>query len=135
MDKKLTRSQSDKVIAGVCGGLGRYFQIDPVILRVLAVLLLLVNGFGAILYIIAWVAIPQDKMKEKEMKKDETVEETSRITDSGDNYVLISMFAILLGVLLLINNFVDIFNFHKTWPVLLIFLGIVLLARNTGENK
>lgn len=135
MEKKLQRSQSNKVVAGVCGGLGEYFQIDPVIFRVLAVLLLLVNGYGAILYVIGWVAIPEGN-KKKQIKEEEMPQkEDPQTNQPTSNYVLISVFAILLGTLLLINNFVDLFNFHKTWPVLLIFLGVVLLARNYGESK
>jgi phage shock protein C len=61
-NKKLTRSQDNRWLAGVCGGLGEYFNIDPTIIRVLFVLFtMLFSVFvgGAILYAILWVLIPE----------------------------------------------------------------------------
>lgn len=58
--KRLTRSTSNKVIAGVCGGMGDYFNIDPVIVRVIWLILLLGAGTGLIAYLIAWLVIPEE---------------------------------------------------------------------------
>jgi len=58
--KKLYRSNTQKVIGGVAGGLGEYFNIDPVIIRVLFVLLILAGGGGLLLYVIMWIFIPQN---------------------------------------------------------------------------
>ena len=57
----LRRSRDDRVIAGVCGGLGRYFGIDPVILRLVFVVLLLAGGSGILLYGVGWIAIPEER--------------------------------------------------------------------------
>ena len=57
--RRLYRSPDSRVIAGVCGGLGAYFRIDPVILRILFVLLFFVNGVGLLAYIILWIAVPK----------------------------------------------------------------------------
>ena len=57
--KKFTRSISDRRIAGVCGGLGRYFNIDPILIRVAFVCLLLFGGSGLLLYLIFWVISPE----------------------------------------------------------------------------
>lgn len=57
--KRLYRSESDKVIAGVCAGLAQYFDIDPVLVRVAFVLLALLGGPGILLYIILWIVIPE----------------------------------------------------------------------------
>ena len=60
--KNLVRSKKNKVIAGVCGGNGNYLDIDPVLLRLLWVLLILVSfGTGILAYIIAWIIIPKEK--------------------------------------------------------------------------
>lgn len=56
--KKLYRSRTDKKIAGICGGLAQYFDVDPVIVRLCWVLFTLLGGAGIILYIIAWFIIP-----------------------------------------------------------------------------
>jgi phage shock protein PspC (stress-responsive transcriptional regulator) len=57
--KRLYRSPDSRVIAGVCGGLGAYFKIDPVILRIVFVLMFFVNGVGLLAYIILWIAVPR----------------------------------------------------------------------------
>ena len=58
-DKRLVRSQSDKMIGGVCGGLGEYFGIDPTLIRI-AFALLVVFGAGSplLLYLLLWIVIP-----------------------------------------------------------------------------
>lgn len=58
MANKLYRSETDKMIGGVCGGLGEYFQIDSTIIRLLWAALVLVGGSGILLYLIAWILIP-----------------------------------------------------------------------------
>ncbi len=58
--KRLYRSRSDKMIGGVCGGLGEYFDVDPTIIRVLWVAVTLFGGAGVIAYLILWVIVPQE---------------------------------------------------------------------------
>jgi phage shock protein C len=60
--KKLYRSQKNKMIAGVCGGIGEYFDIDPTLVRVGFVLLALPGGLpGILLYLILAVVVPQEE--------------------------------------------------------------------------
>ena len=56
--KRLYRSRTNKVIGGVCGGIGEYFNIDPVLIRLVLVLFSFMGGGGIIAYIIAWMVIP-----------------------------------------------------------------------------
>lgn len=57
--KRLYRSKEHRVIAGVCSGIAEYFNIDPVIPRILAILTLLPGGIpGILLYVILWIIIP-----------------------------------------------------------------------------
>jgi len=58
----LRRSRDHRVVAGVCGGLGEYFGIDPVLFRVVVVVLALFGGWGLLLYVLAWVLIPEAPM-------------------------------------------------------------------------
>ena len=61
-DKKLTRSADNRWVAGVCGGLGEYFGIDPTLIRVIFILASLLLGAvvgGMILYAILWVILPE----------------------------------------------------------------------------
>ncbi len=58
--KRLYRSRTDKKIAGVCGGIAKYFDVDPVFIRLCWILIALLGGSGIILYIVAWIIIPLD---------------------------------------------------------------------------
>ena len=58
ISKRLMRSSRDKKIAGVCGGLAEYFDIDPTIIRVLWLLAIFLGGTGVLAYIILWIVLP-----------------------------------------------------------------------------
>lgn len=58
MEKRLERSSQNKVIGGVCAGLGRYFDLDPTLVRIGFLVALLVFGFGPLIYIILWLVMP-----------------------------------------------------------------------------
>lgn len=59
--KRLYRSSKNKIIAGVCSGIGEYYGIDPVVIRLVWVILSLVSfGFGVLAYLIAWMIIPRN---------------------------------------------------------------------------
>ncbi len=59
--KRLYRSRANHILGGVCGGLGDYFRLDPVLIRLIWLILILFGGIGLILYIIAWVIIPLEE--------------------------------------------------------------------------
>ncbi len=58
MARRLQRSRTEKLIGGVCGGLGQYFDIDPTIIRVIWVVITLMGGAGILAYLILWVVVP-----------------------------------------------------------------------------
>lgn len=53
------RSTTDKKVAGVCGGIAAYFDVDSTVVRVLWVLAVLGGGFGVLAYIVLWIALPE----------------------------------------------------------------------------
>ncbi len=57
--KRLYRSRSDQMIAGVCAGIAEYFNSDPSLIRILWLFFTLAGGSGIIAYIIAWIIIPE----------------------------------------------------------------------------
>lgn len=59
--KRLYRSKTNRVIAGVCGGIGEYFNIDPTIVRLLWIMFVFLGGSGILAYIIAWIIIPDKR--------------------------------------------------------------------------
>lgn len=58
--KRLYRSRTDRMIAGVCGGIAEYSNIDPTVVRLLWLLVSLLWGVGITAYIIAWIIIPEE---------------------------------------------------------------------------
>jgi phage shock protein C len=58
--KRLFRSRRDRVFGGVCGGLGNYLDVDPVLVRVVWAILFFAAGVGFLAYILAWIIIPEE---------------------------------------------------------------------------
>lgn len=61
VDKKLTRSKENRMLGGVCGGLGKYLGIDPTIIRLIWAVSAVFWGAGIVLYVLAWIIIPEEK--------------------------------------------------------------------------
>ena len=146
--KRLYRSRKNSVIGGVCGGLGEYFDVDPVLIRIIWAVSILVGGVGVIAYVIAWIAIPQDSKVEagepqetkegdehrttedKPIRDESFLEERRKRRRTGGGLILIGA-----GVLLLVSNFSPWFRIEKFWPLILIGIGIAILigqSRNTN---
>jgi phage shock protein C len=58
--RKLYRSRSNRQIAGVCGGLAEYFNLDATLLRVLFIVLAVLGGSGIVLYLAMWIIVPRE---------------------------------------------------------------------------
>jgi len=155
--KRLYRSRKDCVIAGVCGGIAEYFDIDPTLVRIIAVLTIFLNGIGLVAYLIAWIFIPQNPesiAKEKTEEKKRTAEtmrekaeniahqigeeirggsdkaehrKNSRLVGGG--------ILICLGFLFLVNNFLPWFGLSRLWPLILVILGLALLTGGLRRRK
>jgi phage shock protein C len=115
----LRRSTSDKVVAGVAGGLGRYLGIDPVIIRIALVVLALTGGSGVLLYIIAWIAIPEEQPGEV----------PPGVTAPDRNHGIIVLGAVLMiaGGLLFADRLIPSFS-SFTGPLILVGLGAALVV-------
>ena len=119
MDKKFCRSKNDALIAGVCGGIGEYFNVDSNIVRLVFVIFS-IFGIGVIVYIFLWAFLPYS---DSQSIKRENNNDGSRIFDmdkEGDIFKIItkknnsSLFAVIIivvGVLFLLNNFFHIFYY------------------------
>jgi phage shock protein C len=152
MSTKLYRSQSDKMIAGVCGGLSRYLGIDATLVRLFFLLLGFANGGIAILiYFILWIVMPPDEQTIRAGMEDTLRAGTAEIADSartfGDDIrrtlhdrprdvaLVFGIALVILDCLFLVQNlgipWLHWFSFDLVWPVLLIAGGIVMLLRQT----
>jgi len=125
MEKKLYRSRKNSMIAGVCGGLGEYLNVDPTIMRLVAVLLVFADGIGLLAYIIAWIIIPRNPELEAEIVASQK---------SELSWLLPGLALILIGLIFLLNNLVSWFRFSYLWPLVLIVLGIFILVRSQRKH-
>jgi len=66
--KRLYRSKTERLLGGVCGGIGQYYDTDPNLIRILWVVLTLLSvGIGVIAYIVAWILIPEEPEERAEI--------------------------------------------------------------------
>lgn len=148
--KKLYKSQTDKVIAGVCGGIAEYFNIDPIIVRIAFVVATFLNGLGILAYIILLIALPEANSTQtpKEAIKNNANEIGAKIKDAFSNVTsetngenakkLWGILLLVAGAVFLLANFeIDFgFDFWRFWPVIIIAFGIyILIKRDNGTDK
>ena len=154
MEKRLYRSRSDRMLWGVCGGLAKYFGIDPTIVRVIAVLLIFANGLGILAYIILAIVVPLEGSKAtapKEAVREnvEDIKETAselgrevRSTLTGEEGKseevaelrhrrrnILGIILIVLGVIFLLGSFNLFWWFHwsNLWPLILVAIGVLII--------
>ena len=116
--RTVRRSRGDRVIAGVCGGLGRYLGIDPMLLRVAFIILSLANGLGLIAYVVAWVAIPEEGADQPAGPAPEPRRETGRMVLGGS--------LVVLGLVLLLDRLAPDLD-ELFWPVAVVAVGVAVM--------
>lgn len=113
--RKLVRSREDRVIAGVAGGLGAYFGIDPILFRIGFVLLVIAGaGSGLVLYLIAWLVLPEGEA------------DTRRPAAGGAGGVLLGGILVAVGLFWLADTIFPSLG-EYVGPVGLVLLGAALL--------
>lgn len=148
MEKRLLRSKQNKVIAGVCGGFGEYFGIDPAIIRIVWVILSFASsGMGFIGYIIAMFIIPQNAAGtfnknmgdsqndwrtntcDEEIGKDDMFKSQG----SGKGSIVVGALLVFMGVVFLAQRFFHWVNMRNMWPVILIALGAIIVLKGRRD--
>lgn len=139
---RLFRSESDRVIGGVCAGLGRYLAVDPVLVRLAFVVLALVNGVGAVIYLILWIVLPGESSLElsgdalMRANVSDMRAQAGRLVGALRNRqqgaLVIGVALVAVGVVFLLGNFVPWLTPGLLWPIVLIALGAYLLFSRRG---
>ncbi len=125
VEKRLYRSRTEKTIAGVCGGLGEYFGIDPTFIRVIAVLLIFADGLGLIAYLIAWLVMPKQPLD---------AVGTPRAEYASWNRYIPGAILVGLGIVFILHRHYWWWHMERFWPVLLIAFGLLLVFRAGKRN-
>jgi phage shock protein PspC (stress-responsive transcriptional regulator) len=141
--KKLYRSKIDRVVFGVCGGLGEYFEVDSLILRILFILLTFTGGSGIIIYLILAVIIPdgeeQKKTKGKELineAQEKTQEIAEELKGSGswikNTKNIIGLIIVFIGLNILFERAFDFspfsfINWGVVWALIIVIIGAKII--------
>lgn len=150
MSTRITKSKTDKVIDGVCGGLAEYFGIDSVIVRLIFVVLIFFNGIGLFLYIILVIIMPKPDRIDQSPK--ETIQENvqeigERVREAGEGLGAalskkteekhsnrgrwLGILLIVLGIFFLLDNLhlIRWMDGDLIWPIIIILVGAWLLIK------
>ena len=134
-NKRLERDLQNKVLGGVCSGLGNYFNMDPTFWRVLLFVLFLFGCFGLLIYIILWIAMPAAK---PQPITNTTSQEVTTVEDDKKkrNGNMVAGFTLIgIGIISLIGRYIPQINWRTAWPILLIVLGIILIIPFKSEKS
>ncbi len=155
-NKRLYRSSKSKVFGGVAGGIAEYFDVDPIIIRLLFVIIAFAGGGGAIVYLILWIALPLEPLSMFHMNmgtgvpgepgnpeaepapaytQDTTQPFGMPVKSENRNSLIGGVILISLGLIFLANRFIPYINFRDLWPLILVVIGGVLIATSWAERK
>lgn len=133
MEKKLYRSSNDKVLAGVCGGIGEYFAVDTVIVRLLWVVFTLMGGAGLIAYIVAAIIIPANpaysSIDDNYTRTGDSPERPERKNSSRNTSLALGTGLVLFGAFVLMKDFLPFIPRDFFLAAILIGLGIFFLVK------
>ena len=142
---RLTRSESDKMISGVCGGIATYLGVDSVFVRLAFLVLAFASGVGILLYLILMILMPSEVNFEQPAGKvaQDNIEQFGSDVSSGYKRVrkhpqgpaIAASLLIVLGIYLLLSNlgWLGWLTGGVFWSLVLIGLGIYLISRRNQE--
>jgi phage shock protein C len=144
MEKKLTRNSSDKMVAGVASGLASYFQLDVTWVRIAFALAAFFGGGGIWIYIILWIAVPENKNTAfgftdyKQDMEENNFGSTFKSKEKVNYNLLGGLILIGLGGYFLLDEFDIIpywFRIGKLWPLIFVAIGLSILFKGIKSNK
>ncbi|MCK9212313.1 MAG: PspC domain-containing protein [Ignavibacteriaceae bacterium] len=140
MTKRLYRSRTEKMIAGVAGGIAQYLDIDPVFVRIAFVCLVFFSGAGLIIYFVSAIIIPKEELvgttqpaeEPEEKVKERSVEKAKR---KAKREKIFGGILIVLGVIFLADNLFMNISFENIFPIVLIGVGFWMIFNTFKKEK
>jgi len=131
MEKKLYRSANDRVFAGVCGGIGEYFAVDTVIIRLLWVVFTVMGGAGLIAYIIAAIIVPLNPVGGTISGSYSGAESQSSSEHQGSkgSSVVLGIILLVFGGFVIVKDFIPWIPRDMIFAAVLIGLGIFFIVK------
>jgi phage shock protein C len=126
--RELRRSKTDRMVAGVAGGLARYFGIDPILVRVAFVVFTLAGGSGVLAYLILWLVVPEESEAEAGASTASVPAPSAHLLQ-----VLFGAVLVAAGTIFLIDQVVPWFD-RVIWPATLILLGAIVLLHGAKRD-
>lgn len=139
MSRRLYRSQTESMLGGVAGGVAKYLDLDPALVRVVwALLALVTGGVFFILYIVMWIVVPLAPEPAPGTEGEAAAAGADPVTSwsprpprarrsSGGGSWIFGLVLIGLGLYFLAREYLPDINFDRLWPLGLVLLGVVLL--------
>lgn len=137
MEKKLTRDPQEKMIAGVAAGIGNYFQLDITWVRIAFALAAVFGGTGLWIYIILWIAVPEDRKPpytytDYRMDSEEPLKPVNQTKNGTNTSLFLGFLLIAMGAYFLLGEF-DLlpywFSVKKLWPLIFVIIGLLILSK------
>ncbi len=133
---KLYKSNKDKIFDGVCGGFGEYFNIDPVIIRLLWVVMVIFGGTGVLAYVIAMLIIPKDPDQTADKSQGTAIDPTLYSHRFWGILLILAGLLLLVGLIGPVGGIfagVAIVMGSVVWSVLVIGLGLYLFFNRSDQ--
>jgi phage shock protein PspC (stress-responsive transcriptional regulator) len=162
MNERLYRSRIHRVFGGVAGGLAEYLNLDPIVVRILFIIITVINGFGIFLYIILWIIIPESDVPYSSLNDPPGTEKgesnsnqpgVDNSTSSKKEFdpvefynqkakkkanrgrVVVGLILIAFGFIFLAEQYFSYFDFEDFLPLALIAVGIILIWNSSKKNN
>ncbi len=128
---RLMRSESDRMLAGVCGGIAAYLGVDPVLVRLGFVVLLMASGVGLPIYLVLWLVMPAESQAQPEIRlvNEESFDDPSDYKTRFSPAATVGVILILFGLFFLLSQIGEMPGF--IWPLIMIGAGVFYLIRRT----
>jgi len=123
--KRLYRKKKGRILGGVCAGLAEYLGVDVSIVRLVTALIALSFGSGILLYLLAWIIIP-----EEENSGEVSSQEGEKKADDKTLKILLGVFLIILGIGFFAEYTFNFSFFHLFWPTLFILFGVWVIVKS-----
>lgn len=143
--KRLYRSRINSIFGGVCGGLGDYFNLDPVIIRALFAIAFFAGGGGLLVYIVLWIVTPLQPIpfggsaaQTEQTKSGDEANSTSFTQEKNtksNGSLWAGLILIAVGSIFLVDRFLSQIRLGDFWPLILVAVGAVLIVNSFQKSR